>query len=87
MLVQEGGPFTGYTNQVCMGAPKHTYSSQQEHLKKGRGDSTQSHHASVLKPSVGVAARVLGLANQGGRNICCPIRASGTSGTNEQQYI
>lgn len=37
------------------------------------------------RPSKGVAARTLGLANHGRRSICCPIRASGTSGTNEQQ--
>lgn len=53
--------------------------------KKGGEDSTNPNMPQSWKPSEGVAARVSGLANQSRKNICCPIRASGTSGTNEQQ--
>lgn len=53
--------------------------------KEGGEISTNPNMPQCSRPSKGVAARTLGLANHGRRSICCPIRASGTSGTNEQQ--
>lgn len=47
--------------------------------------STNPNMSQRWKPSEGVAAGRSGFANQRRQNICCPIRASGTSGTNEQQ--
>lgn len=76
--VEEVNPLTGYTNWVHMGKPTHIllqhYSSNT--WKEGGEISTNPNMPLCSRPSKGVAARVLGLANHDRRSICCPIRAS-----------
>lgn len=73
-----------------MGAPPqtHTYTLLHHSVntwEEGGENSTNPNMPQCWRPSKGVAAKMWGLANHGRQHICCPIRASGTSGTSEQQ--
>lgn len=65
----------------------HTHHHTWNTWKDGGKILTNPNMPQCWRPRKGVATRQLGLSNQGRWNICCPIRASGTSGTNEHSHL